>query len=117
MFSFWSFLWLAGQFSVLLSSFLSFLSFFDKLEGFCLFMPFLAKVGTGWEGGGGDCLLLAVVVLCGWYIGYGLGTSLFMHPCRLQLFVSAFPLPGCLMQWMAYSLVVFRNAAASVVPP
>ena len=63
-------------------------------------------------------LLLAEAVLCGWYIGYiGLGTSLLMHPCRLQLFVSAFPLPGCLMQWMAYSLVVFRNAAASVVPP
>ena len=68
--------------------------------------------------GGGGILLLAEAVLCGWYIGYiGLGTSLLMHPCRLQLFVSAFPLPGCLMQWIAYSLVVFRNAAASVVPP
>ncbi len=71
----------------------------------------------GWEGGGG-ILLLAEAVLCGWYIGYiGLGASLLMHPCRLQLFVSAFPLLGCLMQWIAYSLVVFRNAAASVVPP
>ena len=71
----------------------------------------------GWEGGG-DMLLLAEAVLCGWYTGYiGLGASLLTHPCRLQLFVSALPLLGCLMQWIAYSLVVFKNAAASLVPP
>ena len=51
------------------------------------------------------------------YWKIGLGTSLLTHPCRLQLFVSALPLLGCLMQWIAYSLVVFKYAAASVVPP
>ena len=46
-----------------------------------------------------------------------LGASLLEMPWRGQLIVPILPVLMCLMQFIAYSFVVFKNAAASVLPP
>ena len=68
--------------------------------------------------GGGNMSLLAEAVLCCWYMGYVLlGASLLEVPWRGQLIVLVLPVLMFLMQFIAYSFVVFKKAAASVLPP